>query len=469
MNLRVAGFPVRVEPMFFLTMGFLAFASNREPAYVVEWVVVAGVAVLIHELGHALAFRRFGSTAEITLHGFGGVTVGNAQPPRRSIVVSAAGPLAGFALGFLTLALERSLGPQSGIVEAAIADMTFASFIWGFFNLVPMMPLDGGGIMASALRLATGRNDDRLAHGASIATSALLAVAGLAWQRPLVAVFAAFFGYQNWQELGRSRNAGAFQRLAEGQSLLIAGRHVEALAVAREMLDGEPSTDVGVGAAELAAWSHLADGRSDEAAAALEGLGRAQVRASQLVRTMAANGASRPPAEIAAALGHFDGWSYVPVAAGLLAGSGILDPVLKHVADLAAPQAIRALEVLQIGLQHSGRFPEAARVGMALYERRPDSTTAYYVARSLAAGIGGDHGTPAGGSGNGSTPAGSDHPDLAVEALVWLRRAADGTAEQLAAIDRDPNFDSMRQRTDFQEFRSELEHSARQASNPMTP
>ena len=164
LRFRVLGFPVRVEPMFFLIMGLFGVAGGREGVYVAEWIVVAGFGILVHELGHALAFRRFGSPAEIVLHGFGGFTTGQAQPPRRSIVVSVAGPAMGFAAGAIGVWLYRSVGSDSELLNYALSDLIFVTVVWGVFNLLPILPLDGGAVVASALEQATGGGGQRAAR-----------------------------------------------------------------------------------------------------------------------------------------------------------------------------------------------------------------------------------------------------------------------------------------------------------------
>lgn len=447
MKFRVAGFPVRIEIVFFLTMAFLGFASGRDGVYVAEWVGVAGVAVLVHELGHAFAFRSFGSPAEITLHGFGGVTVGTAQPPRRSIVVSLAGPFAGFALGLVALVAQENLGSQSDLVRQALSDAVWVSFAWGVFNLLPMLPLDGGGVMASTIRLATGRNDDRVAHTVSIVVAGALAVAGLALTRPFLAIVAAFFGYQNWQALAQGRDQPQMQQLAEGQGMLLAGNTLEALTSAEEILAMSTSKGVETAAVELAVWAHLSAGRQEAATTALGRLRGQGVSTSHLVRTLTGLPAGRTSGDVATALGHFAEWAYAPAAVGVLMRAGMLDPVLKEVAGLPAAQAANALRVLQFGLQHGRRFPEAARVGMALYEREPESNTAYLVARSLAAATVGPL----------ASPAGPDHPDIAAETVAWLRKAADQGWHNTEALDADPNFDALRDTDGFRAMRSWIE------------
>jgi stage IV sporulation protein FB len=95
------GFPVSIEPFFWLVVALLggALRANSPQAVLLllVWMLVVLVSILVHELGHALAGRRYGATPEIRLHGFGGMAVmhgGRFNRPQ-SILVSAAGPAFG--------------------------------------------------------------------------------------------------------------------------------------------------------------------------------------------------------------------------------------------------------------------------------------------------------------------------------------------------------------------------------------
>jgi Zn-dependent protease len=429
LRFRVIGFPVRVEPLFFVLMGMFGLAGGREGLFVLEWIVVAGFGILVHELGHAVAFRRFGSPAEIVLHGFGGFTTGNAQPPRRSIVVSLAGPFTGFAFGGLALWLYRTLGSDSELVHSALSDLIFVTVVWGVFNLLPILPLDGGNVVASALKQATGGGGQRAARVVSLIAAAMLAGIGIAMKEPYLAMIAAFFGFQNWQALAGARDEPALERLRQGRAALLQGDADGAAEVARKVTASRTSARVQTAALELQAWAHLAASRPAEADTALHRLGGG-VSASQLVRTMAELASGRPVASLGLAFGTCEDAVAAVVASRLVVEHDRLDQLLEEVHGLPPAQAATALRALQLGLHHSELYREAARVGEVFFGREADGVVAYNVACSWAC-------------------AGDAH-----EALSWLSRAVDLGWRDTAVLDADPNFDLIRTTDGFQAVRA---------------
>lgn len=432
MQLRVLGFPVRIEPMFLVVMGLFGFAGGREGLLVVAWIVVAGLSILVHELGHALAFRRYGSSATIVLHGFGGYTTGVAQPPGRSVVVSLAGPFVGFAAGLLALWLSRTLTTDSVLVRTVLDDLVFVNIAWGVFNLLPILPMDGGNVVASALEALRGPARARRAAGiVSLVGAAALAVAGVAYQRPFVTMIAAFFAFTNWKALGAARDQPQMERLRAGRAALLEGDDRQAGRAAEEVLAGRTSAAVRTAGCELLAWAHLAAGRSLEADAALDRLGGG-VSASQLVRSMAALAAGRTVPPLASAFGACDDPAAAAVSARMVADSGRLDQVLAEVPRLPPAQAVSALRSLHLGLDHAGRHRDAAGVGEALFERDPRADVAYQVARSWARG-------------------GRDE-----QALSWLERAVERGWRDAAATDAEPSFEGVRSTDRYRRLRAAM-------------
>jgi Zn-dependent protease len=226
---RLGSVPVRIHPLFWLSTIGLSMGPGSTFVGIVSWVVAVFVSILVHELGHVAAFRRYGQRARVTLYGGGGL----ASPEeggagfhrwRDHVVVSAAGPLAGFAfaaaivvivlrLGYSAPLFDWTLGSGPPIPYPAAARLVsrllFINVGWGLVNLLPVHPLDGGQI---ALEIAQARDPDRGAER-SVRLSFHVAMA-----TALVALFAFFslytaslFGYlavMNAVVLQRRYNVG---------------------------------------------------------------------------------------------------------------------------------------------------------------------------------------------------------------------------------------------------------------------
>jgi Zn-dependent protease len=154
----IFGFPVRIEPFFWVVLVLLGSmgtrGGSREEILGVGLFVVAGfVSILVHELGHAFAGRRFGAHSEITLHGFGGYAAfsGGGFTRGQSFLVTAAGPALQILLGGAAYALLTS---TSGMTQPAVhffVMLWLISWIWAGLNLLPVVPLDGGQMLHAAL------------------------------------------------------------------------------------------------------------------------------------------------------------------------------------------------------------------------------------------------------------------------------------------------------------------------------
>jgi len=215
LRLRVFGFPVHVDLSFFLIMGFIGWLSGASsPRNIVVWLVVAALAVLVHELGHAFMARTTGARPEIALTGFGGVTM--YVPPRplsrgRSLAIAVAGPLAGLAVGALLWTVRRTVGAD--LVTGTIADRAlfyglFTTIAWSVLNLLPVLPLDGGQAMRELL---PGKPEVRARRAAIVSIVVLVPLFGLAlWANQMfVAVFLLLFAFTNLQAARAGRPGAA--------------------------------------------------------------------------------------------------------------------------------------------------------------------------------------------------------------------------------------------------------------------
>lgn len=193
--------PVAVHWSFAL-IGILVLGVY-EPAEVVGWIVGVFLAVLFHEMGHALTARAFGAhPVKITLFGLGGVTTYPADTeltPGRRFLIAASGSAVGIALGGL-LFLARTTDPIAGLFpfgRALVSGFILAGLLWGALNWLPILPLDGGNMAWHALEFVTPRRALRIAKGLTIVTAVVIAyVAIVVWDNMFGAVFVALIASQ---------------------------------------------------------------------------------------------------------------------------------------------------------------------------------------------------------------------------------------------------------------------------------
>lgn len=215
LNFTLLGFPVRVSPWFWL-IAILFGLSSRSVIGVVIWVVVVFISILIHEMGHGFAMRRYGQDSELILYSFGGLAVPvssrwggpGARTPVQQIIISLAGPAAGFLLAGLILSLVIAAGgvvqvswllfvipvpsafvPEWGIVNQIIGTMLWVNVFWGLINLLPVFPLDGGRVSQSLFVMADPWEGPRKALWVSIIVGALVAVASYVFLGSLYMAF----------------------------------------------------------------------------------------------------------------------------------------------------------------------------------------------------------------------------------------------------------------------------------------
>jgi Zn-dependent protease len=152
------GIPVRLHWSFLLLMaGAIAWGGwMAGPAgSVAVGTALVGLcgSVVLHELGHALAARRFGiATEHITLYPFGGVASIERMPeaPDQEIAIALAGPAVNVALA--------ALGGWAWLLSDHPIALGFVTSNVGMavFNLVPAFPMDGGRVLRALLARRIG-------------------------------------------------------------------------------------------------------------------------------------------------------------------------------------------------------------------------------------------------------------------------------------------------------------------------
>lgn len=208
---RLLGIPIRVTLFFLLTAVLVGPREVRPggpegiaPGLAVAWIVVVFIGVLLHELGHASTARAFGQAPVITFQAFGGLTSWTPQGEigaGKRLLISAAGPAVGIAVGFALLIVRWVATEQGTVPNTVLRYAVWVNLGWGIFNLFPMLPLDGGNIMASVFELVFPGKGIRAARVVSIVVAAGVGVLAAVGGAPIAAVLCALFVYLNVQGL----------------------------------------------------------------------------------------------------------------------------------------------------------------------------------------------------------------------------------------------------------------------------
>lgn len=204
----VLGFPTRIQPGF---IAFLALLLIVYPFPLGFWVAGAiGVFTVIHELGHALAARRAGCSASISLDfmmAYAAYRSDRELTWKEKIGITIAGPLAQMGSAAIVLtALGVNPFSRSDISDSyASASIWWAGFALGALNLVPVLPLDGGAIVANiAEHFSPERGRRAVLQASFIITISLTAAIVLIGEIGLVPLFIFMLVIQ-YQQLAQPR------------------------------------------------------------------------------------------------------------------------------------------------------------------------------------------------------------------------------------------------------------------------
>jgi stage IV sporulation protein FB len=231
------GFEVRTSIFFFvlpLILGRGLIPDTINPG--LGLLAIAGVfwvSVLVHELGHAWAFRRYGVSSRIVLYWMGGLAIpsdggtwmakrSGSLTPQQRIIISLAGPVAGLLLAaamcLVVISLQGSIvwhlalplpqfGESSPIQRGSLPHVIFYSaivinVILNLFNLVPIFPLDGGQVARQTMVIADPWNGVRKSLILSlVAAVGMILISLQLMENVFLAVFFGFLAFSNFQEL----------------------------------------------------------------------------------------------------------------------------------------------------------------------------------------------------------------------------------------------------------------------------
>ncbi len=250
LRFQLFGFSIRISWSFWIgafVFGFylvqlldrgLGEAGPGIAALYLLWALCLLVSVLIHELGHALAFRQFGIESSIVLYHFGGLAIPRDSwgrggsysqlTAKQDMWIAFAGPLAQLLSAALLVALIKAAGYSvsafglsplnhiaqlvpsllegNGMDSAGLLAMTifyiWPSIVWGLLNLIPVWPLDGGRIMKSLVLISGGNTSQSL--WISLIAAALMSVYGWSNGQMFMGILFLSLAITNFQMLQQS-------------------------------------------------------------------------------------------------------------------------------------------------------------------------------------------------------------------------------------------------------------------------
>lgn len=188
------GVPVSVkQSLLMLAAVLFAFVGVMDGniGFVALLLIFLIVSIYLHELGHALGAKSQGvAVKQIVLHGGGGFCAHGPAGAKESLVLIASGPLVNLTLWLASWPISDVVlalgGDTPQVAQIARYILFFGTInLWLFiFNMIPVLPLDGGRLFYLALWW-------RLPQGTAMKVTGLVGlIISILW---IPAAFAAFY------------------------------------------------------------------------------------------------------------------------------------------------------------------------------------------------------------------------------------------------------------------------------------
>ena len=191
------------------------------------WVAIATGGVFVHEAGHAAAFLAFGSRPRITLHGGGGHTTGIDPGTRQMVIITAAGPLTGLAVGLGVVVLATMLAADTG-TRRLVDDALLVTIGLSLLNLVPLGPFDGNRVLTGLVATATGGPPGVTGRVLGAASVIVLVIAAAALGMTSAVICLVVFAALGWRSMAGL--VGSRDGAASASELFRRGRPADAIA-----------------------------------------------------------------------------------------------------------------------------------------------------------------------------------------------------------------------------------------------
>lgn len=214
---KVVGIKIQIHWTFALLLlwiGFVEFENSGDLEKVVmsQGIILAlMLCVVLHELGHALAARKFNvKTNKIILLPIGGVASLEKMPenPVHELIIAFAGLLVNMVIALilaLIVPIRSYFNFDSLVINEQLYEPTFQNFLFYLFianvmlvlfNLIPAFPMDGGRVLKALLSFKLGHvRATKVASSIGQGFAILFFVLGLFYNPILVLIaFFIFFG-----------------------------------------------------------------------------------------------------------------------------------------------------------------------------------------------------------------------------------------------------------------------------------
>ena len=204
----VSGIRIRVHLTFVLFLLWIGAAfwnagGMTAAANGLAYILLLFLCVVLHEFGHILTARRFGSqTLDVVLLPIGGVARMKSIPekPGQELAVALAGPCVNLVIAIVLFGLIGSDTIMQELARPAQhvpipAQLAAANVCLAVFNLIPVFPMDGGRALRALLSYRLGRGAaTRLATRIGHILAVGFGIVGVMSGQPLL-MFVALFVY----------------------------------------------------------------------------------------------------------------------------------------------------------------------------------------------------------------------------------------------------------------------------------
>ncbi len=181
------GIPVQVAPsLLMLALIFVSLLGTADLTISLTFVGMMVLSIFLHELGHAWGCRVQGvGVRRIMLHGGGGFCEHDrVRSADQQELIVAMGPIVNLALWAMASLISPYL--SDGLLGSAVHWFAQINLFLAIFNLLPVMPLDGGKLFQLALmRVVPAAQATRMAGWVGLVLS-------LIWIPTMIWVFFSF-------------------------------------------------------------------------------------------------------------------------------------------------------------------------------------------------------------------------------------------------------------------------------------